>query len=63
MHVIEACIFKYNVNKKKFQKKNWSRNLNSVPHGPSNNISKIYCLCGIFVMKFTDAKTSMDFFG
>ena len=31
-HAIEACIFKYDVSKK-----NRSRNLNSVPHGPSNN--------------------------
>ena len=31
-HTIEACIFKYDVNKK-----NRSRNLNSVPYGPSNN--------------------------
>ena len=38
MHAIEACIFKYDVNKKKSQKKkNRSRNLNSVPHGPSKN--------------------------
>ena len=28
---IEACIFKCDMNRK-----NWSRNLNSVPHGPSN---------------------------
>ena len=38
-HAIEACIFKCDVNKKNSHKENRSRNLISVPHGPSKNTS------------------------